>query len=98
VVVQRRLGDTDPLGDLAQTGLLVPPRREELPAGALNPTTVFVRSDSGPPLDPAALQQYAGTLARVPGVGSVLPAGADGDRSGEASGGIEEERVPVPVG
>jgi putative drug exporter of the RND superfamily len=48
------------------------------PAGALNPTTVFVRSDSGSPLDPAALQQYAGTLARVAGVGSVLPAGADG--------------------
>lgn len=47
------------------------------PAGALNPTMVYLRSDSGRPLDNAAVQAYAGTLAKVPGVGSVLPAGPD---------------------
>jgi RND superfamily putative drug exporter len=48
------------------------------PAGALNPTTVYVRSTDGKALDPAALQTYAGKLAKVDGVGSVLPATADG--------------------
>ncbi len=48
------------------------------PAGALNPTMVFVRSDNGAPLSQPELQQYAATLAKVPGVGSVLPAAADG--------------------
>ncbi|MDX3004119.1 MMPL family transporter [Kribbella solani] len=48
------------------------------PAGALNPTTVYVRSTNGTPLDPAALSTYAGKLAKVDGVGAVLPAGADG--------------------
>ncbi|GAA1580458.1 MMPL family transporter [Kribbella hippodromi] len=48
------------------------------PAGALNPTTVYVRSTNGTPLDPAELTTYAGKLAKVDGVGAVLPAGADG--------------------
>ncbi|TDD18259.1 MMPL family transporter [Kribbella turkmenica] len=48
------------------------------PAGALNPTTVYVRSTDGTPLDPAELTAYAGKLAEVEGVGAVLPAGADG--------------------
>ncbi len=48
------------------------------PAGALNPTTVYVKSTDGTPLDPAALTTYAGKLAKVDGVGGVLPAGADG--------------------
>ena len=32
------------------------------PAGALNPTTVYVQSTDGTPLDPAALTTYAGKL------------------------------------
>jgi len=48
------------------------------PAGALNPTNVYVRSTNGAPLDPAALETFAGKLAEVDGVGSVLPAGGDG--------------------
>jgi RND superfamily putative drug exporter len=48
------------------------------PAGALNPTTVYVRSTDGTPLDPAELTTYAGKLAKVDGVGAVLPAVADG--------------------
>ncbi|MEU4604154.1 MMPL family transporter [Kribbella sp. NPDC023972] len=48
------------------------------PAGALNPTTVYVRSIDGTALDPAELTTYAGKLAKVDGVGAVLPAGADG--------------------
>ncbi len=47
------------------------------PAGALNPTSVFVRSDSGR-LDSGALQQFAGELQKVPGVGGVMP-GPDGN-------------------
>ncbi|GAB2595919.1 MMPL family transporter [Kribbella endophytica] len=48
------------------------------PAGALNPTTVYVKSTDGSPLDPTELKQYAGKLAQVDGVGAVLPASADG--------------------
>lgn len=48
------------------------------PAGALNPTTVYVKSTDGTPLDPAELTAYAGKLAKVDGIGGVLPAGADG--------------------
>ena len=48
------------------------------PAGALSPTTVFVRSDDGRRLDAAALQGLAGELQKVPGVGGVMPAGQDG--------------------
>lgn len=47
------------------------------PAGALNPTTVFVRSDNGQRLDVAALDAYAQSLTGVPGVGDVMP-GPDG--------------------
>ena len=49
------------------------------PAGALSPTTVFVRSQDGQRLDPALLQQYAAELQKVPGVGGVMrgPDGAD---------------------
>jgi len=45
------------------------------PPGALNPTTVYVRSDGR--LDPAALAAYAEQLDDVPGVGGVMP-GPDG--------------------
>jgi len=48
------------------------------PAGALNPTSVFVRSDDGRRLDQAQLQRFAGELQAVPGVGGVMPAGQDG--------------------
>jgi putative drug exporter of the RND superfamily len=43
------------------------------PVGALNPTTVYVRSDTGAKLDPAALEQYAKQLTAVPGVGGAMP-------------------------
>jgi RND superfamily putative drug exporter len=43
------------------------------PVGALNPTTVYVRSDSAAKLDPAALEQYAKRLTAVPGVGGAMP-------------------------
>lgn len=43
------------------------------PVGALNPTTVYLRSDTGAKLDPAALEQYAKRLTAVPGVGGAMP-------------------------
>ena len=43
------------------------------PVGALNPTNVYVRSDTGAKLDPAALEQYAKKLTAVPGVGGAMP-------------------------
>ncbi len=43
------------------------------PVGALNPTTVYVTSDSGAKLDPDALEQYATKLTAVPGVGGAMP-------------------------
>jgi RND superfamily putative drug exporter len=42
------------------------------PSGALNPTSVYVKADSGT-LDQAALNSYAKTLDDVPGVGGVMP-------------------------
>ena len=41
------------------------------PAGALNPTQVYVRGDQ--PLDSAALVQLGASLQQVPGVGQVQP-------------------------
>jgi RND superfamily putative drug exporter len=52
--------------------------RSGFPVGALNPTSVYVRSDTGQPLDPAALRGYATTLTEVSGVGGAMPAGLDG--------------------
>jgi RND superfamily putative drug exporter len=43
------------------------------PAGALNPTSVYLRSTTGQRLDSAALQRFADEL-KVPGVGGVMPA------------------------
>jgi putative drug exporter of the RND superfamily len=48
------------------------------PAGALNPTIVYVRSDNGQRLDPATMEQYANRLKEAPGVGGLMPAGQDG--------------------
>jgi RND superfamily putative drug exporter len=43
------------------------------PAGALNPTQVYVHSDDGTPLTEAELAGVAGALERTDGVGSVSP-------------------------
>ncbi|MGC4755554.1 MMPL family transporter [Micromonospora trifolii] len=56
------------------------------PAGALNPTTVYVRADNGQRLDPATLTGYAQALAQVPGVGSLMPA-SDGSPAAVSSDG-----------
>ncbi|HEU5473809.1 MAG TPA: MMPL family transporter [Actinophytocola sp.] len=47
------------------------------PAGALNPTSVFLRSDTGQALDTGAVQGFAGKLTAVAGIGGVMP-GPDG--------------------
>lgn len=50
------------------------------PAGALDPTTVYVRSDNGSQLDQAELDQYAaGLVEQVDGVGGVMPGGPNGE-------------------
>ncbi|HZD67347.1 MAG TPA: MMPL family transporter [Actinomycetes bacterium] len=43
------------------------------PAGALEPTNVYLRSDSGQRLDQATVQRFARLLGTVPGVGSAQP-------------------------
>ncbi|MDO3704558.1 MMPL family transporter [Micromonospora sp. C28SCA-DRY-2] len=48
------------------------------PVGALNPTSVYVRSDDGQRLDPATLATYAASLKDAPGIGGIMPAGQDG--------------------
>jgi len=47
------------------------------PAGALNPTSVYVRSDTGQALDENELARFAGELGEVSGIGGVMP-GPDG--------------------
>ncbi|WP_192768060.1 MMPL family transporter [Plantactinospora soyae] len=42
-----------------------------LPAGATEPSNVFLRSDTGGPLPAGQLDAYRGELTRVPGVGQV---------------------------
>jgi putative drug exporter of the RND superfamily len=44
------------------------------PAGALNPTQVYVRANPGATLDPVRLQEFAAQLKSVAGVGGVMPA------------------------
>jgi RND superfamily putative drug exporter len=48
------------------------------PPGALNPTSVYVRSDNGQPLSATELTAYAQKLRTVEGVGGIMPSGADG--------------------
>jgi putative drug exporter of the RND superfamily len=48
------------------------------PAGALNPTQVYVRGEQ--PLDEQTLQQFAARLRQVPGVGQVQPPRLSSDR------------------
>jgi RND superfamily putative drug exporter len=43
------------------------------PVGALNPTTVYVTSNTAAKLDPEALDQYAKQLTAVAGVGGAMP-------------------------
>lgn len=45
------------------------------PAGTTTPTQVYVTSDNGQKLDPAALAKFAGSLATVKGVGQIQPVG-----------------------
>lgn len=52
------------------------------PEGALNPTTVYVRSDNGQQLDKPAMEQLAKRLIEAPGIGGALPAGQDGTYAG----------------
>ena len=44
-----------------------------LPAGATEPSQVYVRSDHGTPLPTGQLATYRATLGKVPGVGQVSP-------------------------
>ncbi|MFI6272809.1 MMPL family transporter [Micromonospora zamorensis] len=60
------------------------------PAGALNPTTVYVRADNGQRLDPATLTGYAQSLAQVPGVGSLMPGPDGGPATFSADGTIAQ--------
>lgn len=48
------------------------------PAGALSPTSVYLRSDDGAPLNQGLLAGYAAELVSVQGVGGAMPASADG--------------------
>jgi RND superfamily putative drug exporter len=48
------------------------------PAGALNPTSVYLSASGGQKLDPAAVEQFATALKAVSGVGGIMPAGTNG--------------------
>jgi putative drug exporter of the RND superfamily len=52
--------------------------QEGFPAGAINPTSVYLVSTDGQPIDQTAASAFAATLGGVEGVGQVVPAGADG--------------------
>jgi RND superfamily putative drug exporter len=51
--------------------------RTGFPAGVTAPTSIFVKSTDGSQLDAAALKTYTDALAKVDGVGTVQPLGAD---------------------
>jgi len=48
------------------------------PAGAINPTSVYLESTNGEPIDQAAAEAFADRLGEVGGVGQVVPTGVDG--------------------
>ncbi|MEO3820883.1 MMPL family transporter [Plantactinospora sp. B24E8] len=52
-----------------------------LPAGATEPSNVFLRSDTGTPLPADRLTAYRTELTRVPGVGQVAPPTLSADRT-----------------
>jgi RND superfamily putative drug exporter len=51
--------------------------RTGFPPGVTAPTTIYVRSTDGSPIEESGLATYADALARVDGVGQVQPLGAD---------------------
>ena len=48
------------------------------PAGAINPTSVYLESTNGDPIDQSAAEEFASRLGEIEGVGRVVPAGEDG--------------------
>ncbi len=52
--------------------------QEGFPAGAINPTNVFLSSTDGEQIDVDAATEFAQTLGEIDGVGQVVPAGEDG--------------------
>ncbi len=59
------------LPDDTESALAFKDLQRGFPAGALEPTNVYLRSDGGQRLDQATVQSFAQQLATVPGVGSV---------------------------
>ncbi|KAA2252434.1 MMPL family transporter [Solihabitans fulvus] len=51
------------------------------PAGIQQPSHVYLRSDTGKPLDDAALKTFGGTLGEVDGVGQAQPPKFNGDHT-----------------
>lgn len=63
------------------------------PAGALNPTTIYVKANAGGKLDSAALETYANQLKGVEGVGGLM-AGPDG-KSAQLNGDSTVARIDL---
>jgi RND superfamily putative drug exporter len=55
--------------------------QEGLPAGATDPTSILLTSNSGDPLDKATTTAYAADVAKAQGVAQVAPAGVSKDGS-----------------
>ena len=78
-----------PTFDLASTGapssaestIALITLEKGLPAGATDPTTIYVQSDSGAQLDAQALDEFGHTMAGAPGIAQVSPPTLSSDGS-----------------
>ncbi|PTR39547.1 RND superfamily putative drug exporter [Rhodococcus sp. OK611] len=74
--------DYDQLGQLPSTtesARGIKDLQSGFPAGALNPTLVYLHSTDGSPLDPAEVERVAKELTTSTGIGGAMPANEQGD-------------------
>lgn len=72
------------LPDTAESQVASKNLQKGLPPGATQPTDVYLRSDSGKPLDESALAAYRDRLGAIDGVGQVAEAQLSQDRTAAA--------------
>lgn len=73
--------DYDQLGQLPSTtesARGIKDLQSGFPAGALNPTLVYLHATDGSQLDPAEVERVAQELASSPGIGGAMPASPEG--------------------
>jgi putative drug exporter of the RND superfamily len=74
------LGDSGAPSDV-ESSVALKTLQKGLPAGATDPTTILLHSETGSPLDQAELARFGADIAKAQGVAQVAPGGTNADGS-----------------